>query len=204
MDSIDEFNPEARDAQSAELERIRRLELQCSSRGGENTPGDSPPSQAGPAEGGTAQIHTSAPPQRGSSSPEVVHVEKGAGPSSSRAASVQRQEPSVEAIIIESGSSDSDNNSQRKLSTTQHPVLPARAGQPSVTRPPPSGRPVGQTAGQTSGQPPQRRLLGKYEVYIPRTDGRVLVNIGHRMGEQDVFMAPQIAKAAKVHQVCET
>ena len=32
--------------------------------------------------------------------------------------------------------------------------------------------------------------------------GRVLVNVGHPPDEQDIFLAPQIARAVKPHQVC--
>lgn len=41
----------------------------------------------------------------------------------------------------------------------------------------------------------------KYDVHEHRTDGRVLVNTNHSADEDDIFLAPQIARVAKPHQV---
>jgi len=36
----------------------------------------------------------------------------------------------------------------------------------------------------------------------PDTQGRVLVNINHPADEEDLYLAPQLARAVKPHQVC--
>lgn len=36
---------------------------------------------------------------------------------------------------------------------------------------------------------------------IPDEQGRVLINIGHPENEEDIFLAPQIARVIKPHQV---
>lgn len=36
----------------------------------------------------------------------------------------------------------------------------------------------------------------------PDEQGRVLINIGHHENEEDIFLAPQIARVIKPHQVC--
>lgn len=37
---------------------------------------------------------------------------------------------------------------------------------------------------------------------LPDEEGRVLVNVGHPPEDPDIFLAPQIAKVIKPHQVC--
>lgn len=37
---------------------------------------------------------------------------------------------------------------------------------------------------------------------LPDAQGRVLVNISHPAEEKDLYLAPQLAKAVKPHQVC--
>lgn len=37
---------------------------------------------------------------------------------------------------------------------------------------------------------------------IPDEQGRVLINIGHPESEEDIFLAPQISRIIKPHQVC--
>lgn len=195
IESVDEFNPEARDAQSAELERIRRLEMQCSfssaqgdtaqgdAAQGDTAQGDSPTDGRPtglPVEGGSS--HTLTSPLESSSSPEILQVEI---TDLSQVPGVQRIEPPVEPIIIESGSSDSDGILQKVVSLPQRPVV--LGGHASTAHPAPR-------------QVPQR-LCGKYDAFTPRPDGRVLANKGHRVGEMDVFVAPQIAGIAKEHQV---
>lgn len=40
------------------------------------------------------------------------------------------------------------------------------------------------------------------DVYnVPDEQGRVLINIGHPEAEEDIFLAPQIARVIKPHQV---
>lgn len=37
---------------------------------------------------------------------------------------------------------------------------------------------------------------------LPDAQGQVLVNISHPAEEKDIYLAPQLAKAVKPHQVC--
>lgn len=39
------------------------------------------------------------------------------------------------------------------------------------------------------------------ELNQPDNEGRVLVNVGHPTKENDIFLAPQLARAAKAHQI---
>lgn len=39
------------------------------------------------------------------------------------------------------------------------------------------------------------------EFNMPDAQGRVLVNVGHPEGEEDIFLAPQLARVVKPHQV---
>ena len=226
MESVEEFNPEALDAQSAELERIRRLERQCSITSPTTittTTSEEKPLERGvassvttthhhshyerlgprtsPVEGGRGDLPVSPPPppppaSKGSSSPELLRVEKIDLSQPPASAQKREVEPvAVEPILIESGSSDSDSNTRKSASA----VGPA---------PPPQGKLAPQRQGAQRQAPqrqgvPQRRLYGKYDVFTPRPDGRVLVNEGHQSQERDVFLAPQIASIAKAHQVRE-
>ena len=212
IESVEEFNPEARDAQSAELERIRRLKLQQSigtdgmepvetsqstckrdpgfigGRAGERFTGD--PGLIGGQEEVLALREEQVATQKRSSSPEILQVEK---IDFSHTVASEAKGPSIDPIIIDSGSSDSDDASVNY----QGQSLPrgvAHSGR--VGGPGPGGQGVGQVL-----PPPQREMRGKYDVVVPRPDGRVLVNLGHLPNETDVFLAPQIARVAKAHQV---
>lgn len=182
IESVEEFNPEARDAQSAELDRIRRLELQSSSsctrddlKGEEDSEEQiEEPESVFVGEGSQT---------KGSSSPEVIKVERDL----TQVPKLPSKAP--EAIVIDSGSSDSDTGYQRPPLPRVLPIGSGRTGGPSH-------------APRKTGQAPRRRLRGKYDLFMPRPDGHVLVNEGHTPGEEDVFLAPQIARIAKPHQVC--
>ena len=222
IESVEELNPEARDAQSAELERIQRLELQRSissfpeDEEGEEGGGDGEGDESvmketkcqdqsfigtsvsveegvqGSSIEGSLNIEGSSALNR-SSSPEVLQVSEGAGP---RVAG-QQQEASVEPIVIDSGSSDSDPANYQK----PHPPPPPRPH--PVLAPRPQATPPGHvgTGGRRAVQTQQRQFHGKYDMFTPRSDGRVLVNEGHTPSEADVFLAPQIAAIVKPHQV---
>jgi hypothetical protein len=182
MESVEEFNPEARDAQSAELDRIRRLELHgtASAKDGvkvEEETGIVAPEETGEAGGGGGGGGRT----KSSSSPEVIRVER----QPSKLATSKA--PPVDAIVIDSGSSDSDAGHQRPP-VSQAPVGGSHGSGPSH-------------APRKTDQAPRRRLYGKYDLFRPRPDGRVLVNEGHGRGEEDVFLAPQVARIAKPHQV---
>ena len=159
-ESVEDFNPEARSAQSAELERIRRLELQQSII--------SPPTHAPPP---APLPHTSQPnvtvqdPHKpGSESPEMVVVDLS-----------HKATPPADTIVIDSGS-DSDSTEKGK---PQAAKTEAHAS---------SGR------GEV--------LHRKYDdPTVPRPDGKLIVNLNHAPNEPDVFLAPQVARIVKPHQV---
>lgn len=128
IESVDEFNPEARDAQSAELERIRRLKLQRSLSNASEGEALLRTVEAGPPN--DDRVHVK---EKSSSSPEILQVQK---IDLSQATRLPNKESS-NAIVIDSGSSDSDSSYSRA---------------PPLSRPPPpSGRAV------TSNYPPGGR-----------------------------------------------
>lgn len=170
-ESVEDFNLEARTAQSEELERIRRLKLQQTLTGeegceesvkekeeaeGEKLEGDvrSEEGQAGRRE------------REGSGSPEVVVVDL-----TEVVEGDQGTSEDIEPIVIDSGSDSEDERSSA-----------------------PSKKP-----NETSAQ--RQMLNKKYDCATPRADGKILVNVGHGPEEEDIFLPTQIAKAAKPHQV---
>ena len=184
LDSIDELNPEALNAQSAELERIRRLRLQQSVLGvsehstnsnstqNQNTgflnKSQSQPSTTTSGAGESAL-------NRESSSPElvVIQVEK----------LEEDRNAEIDAIVIDS-ESDSDSTKKNVPTTMTHSKTEIRP------------------QSSANGTKQQTKVLhNKYDVYDPRSDGRILVNVGHPPGEEDIFLAPQIARVVKPHQV---
>ena len=221
---MEEFNPEARDAQSAELERIRRLKLQqqmnAMQEGGGASSSQQPPNAGMPqgiphhpmgGSGGmpAPAMRSGVSPEeyshrtlRVSSSPEILQVEMVGQPSGNIETNFRSsgsKDVSGDAIIIDSGSSDSDSSyfsSSVGSQCYQGPSHPRGGGpRPLVARVPVSG---GRGPRPSEG----RQLLRKYDVmnYV-RKDGRVLVNVGHTHTEPDVFLAPQIGRAVKGHQV---
>lgn len=181
LDSVDELNPEALNAQTAELERIRRLRLQqsvvgvsehgISSGTHSKNMGYLSQSQTEPA---VSRVSGGAL-NRESSSPELVMVDV------SHAAKMERdRKADIDAIVIDS-ESDSDS-SKKNVSAVRSKV---------ETRPQSS----------SGGKKKTEILHSKYDLYEPRPDGRILVNVGHPPGEDDIFLAPQIAQVVKPHQV---
>lgn len=233
IDSVDEFNPEARSAQSAELERLRRLQLQQSIVGiepaaplqqqqqliqpqgysgfAQPAPGLNVPAQhvivsplrEGTGVGGALIVQppgasttpidttctTGLTSRSKSSSPEVLMVDL------TYAAKMGDRPSKVEdAIVIDSGS-DSDNGQGR----TQLVVAKTQSGASGSAV-------VGATVQSDPGtvaMPTRSELLKmKYGDIQLSSDGRVLVNEGHEPSEEDVFLAPQISRTVKPHQVC--
>ena len=251
IESVDEFNPEARSAQSAELERLRRLQLQqsltanisqhqsavspqvlvvaptayagqiqpqlavsnvsVSSSAPQQTYVSSMPeaSVAGPSH---AQLSLSAQgvattPSGGvdvarrhsdsSSSPEVLMVDL---TYTAKMGDPQRREE--DAIVIDSGS-DSDNTGNNSNEQGRPQVIAKQqiSGRGEVASVVPATNQVG-SSGASVAMPTRSELLNmKYGEILPSPDGRVLVNAGHASSEEDVYLAPQIARAVKPHQV---
>ena len=199
IESVEEFNPEARDAQSAELERIRRLKLQQQmSKGGVAEDmavyplcvGSVEPDAEGVVGGGVVEGVVQV--LKGSSSPEILEVEH-VGSTSARvhARPLEATTPPV-AIVIDSGSSDSDVPGADYLQGQPHP----RSSNVPIA---PQDRKQLQEAGTTLDS---QKLCRKYDdMASQRSDGLVLVNQDHAYNETDVFLAPQIGQVAKPHQV---
>ena len=249
IESVDEFNPEARSAQSAELERLRRLQLQQSLTASIDqhqsvTPQPlvvAPTTYAGqiqpqavsnisaPSLASQQQIYMSSMQEASIAGPSHVQSSSSAqgGVSPSGAVNVTRSRsdnsssPEVlmvdltytakmgdaqrrveDAIVIDSGS-DSDNTNNNEQG---HPQVVAKQQSsggggvvasvvPTTTQFGSSGAPV--------AMPTRSELLNmKYGEIRPSPDGRVLVNAGHASQEEDIYLAPQIARAVKPHQVC--
>ena len=213
LESVEEFNPEARDAQSAEQNRIRRLKLQqqmnvaaadvaereASLYPSHVRPGEtvrsSEASGMGEVRGRVSPRDYVRQPSKGSSSPEILQVEMARAPASSvGGACPPGKIVAPEAILIDSGSSDSDSPSEGGVNYAQGPSHSRGVAHPQAVKSMP---------GRLPGRPSEgRQLLRKYDaVAFRRKDGRILVNIGHAHNEPDVFLAPQLSRIAKGHQV---
>ena len=276
IESVDEFNPEARSAQSAELDRLRRLQLQQSLTAASLNTNQHPHHQSAapqpqaliiaPPTMHTGQIQLSSPqaassiktapmaavsqqiytsPMQRAGGEASVHI---AGPSHvqlSSSAQVQggvttptgdvsgarchsdsSSSPEVlmvdltytakmgepqrrveDAIVIDSGS-DSDNTAGNNTNEQGHPQAAVAKQQISgggeVASVVPTTTQFGSGSGSASAvaMPTRSELLNmKYGEILPSPDGRVLVNAGHASSEEDVYLAPQIARTVKPHQV---
>ena len=208
-ESVEDFNPEARSAQSAELERIRRLELQR----GITSPTLHPPPHTTNSyilsAQQTASYNVTVPsseyfrfPQLASSA-EGVPCESGEGVKQEGGDSSElvmvdlthlthavksesKTAPPPDTIVIDSGS-DSDSNIEKGL--------PPSADVQSAAK-------VKGTAQLPQPSRPEA-LHRKYDdPTVPRPDGKLIVNVDHPPSESVVFLAPQLARIIKPHQVC--
>ena len=250
IESVDEFNPEARSAQSAELERLRRLQLQQSLTAsiGQHQSAVAPQalvvaptmyagqiqphavSNISVPSSASQQIYTS-PMQEASvagslrvqlsSSAQGVATTPSDGVNVTRRRSDSSSSPEVlmvdltytakmgdpqrraeDAIVIDSGS-DSDNtgNNSNKQGCPQVIAKQQISGRGEVASVVPVTNQVG-SSGASVTMPTRSELLNmKYGEILPSPDGRVLVNAGHASSEEDIYLAPQIARAVKPHQV---
>lgn len=202
-ESVEDFNPEARSAQSAELERIRRLELQHTVHPSANTIHSTHPHtahslarlQTSGYEVTTALKQNTPHHALSAESEEIVKHEDGDNPElvSVDLTHLTRQdnsnEPPMNMIVIDSGS-DSDASSEKE----RYFPPPSAVGQQSVK--------LESSAPPPSGYARQDHLHRGYDdPTVPRPDGRLVVNAGHTPSEQDVFLAPQLARIIKPHQV---
>lgn len=160
-ESVKDFNPEALTAQTAEIERIRRLELQRSLQAANPT---------------VARIAAA----EGDTDPAAL----GRGPVFRNLAEDERRER-VEAIVI---SSDSDDEADvRGGEGIRGDVAAKRVKLAEVKR-------------EEGGE---ERRGGRYDVVGEGEGEHVVVNLGHLPEEEDVVLAPQIARIIKPHQVRE-
>lgn len=223
IDSMEEFNPDARDAQSAEMERIRRLKLQQSIV----TTGE----EGGAGEGGVVSeaekqdFHIKDESGDGEKEEGLVRVREGVSSSSPEVMKVETinlsqkvHVPSatpINAIVIDSGSSDSEQDVKYKNQASLPPQHYGPGGQsyaPADTRHGAGGLTQG-PGGQIHGARGPSHIPGgaihgkmqlhrKYDVLGGGSvGGKVVINPGHPPNEMDVVMAPQIARQAKAHQV---
>lgn len=234
IESVEEFNPEARSAQSAELERLRRLQLQQSltSEAANVEPTASqllihPSAFSGlmrpqipvtvsvdqaqtqpifmsqllqqpslamqqsalQVAGQTSQTGTAGVKcHSDSSSPEVLMVDL-----THTAKMGEERGRAEDAIVIDSSGSDLDIINDQGH-TPQNVTVKQQSG-------PTADVTVVPTTQYESTSVASELLNMKYGEIMPSPDGRVLVNVGHDSSEEDVYLAPQMARMVKPHQV---
>ena len=153
-ESVKDFNPEARSAQTEEIERIRRLELQRSLQAATPT---------GPVVTGE------------NAEPTAL----GRGPVFRNLAEDEQQEKvDVEAIVI-SSDSDEDDEEQERWRRSE-------------------GGGVGEGVREVKREEGRG---GRYDSIGEEKNGQMVINTGHLPEEEDVTLAPQIARIIKPHQV---
>lgn len=160
-ESVKDFNPEALSAQTEEIERIRRLELQRSLQA------------ANPA---AARI------TEGDNEPAAL---LGRGPVFRNLADDEKRDR-VEAIVISSDSDDDDRIEGRGREGTREAVTPNHAEGGTVEK-------MKEGVKKEGG--------GRYDDMGEVEGEQVVVNIGHTPDEEDILLAPQIARIIKPHQV---
>ena len=160
-ESVKDFNPEARSAQTEEIERIRRLELQRSLQA------------ANPSVARVAGAVDDAAEGSGL---------LGRGPVFRNLAEDEKRER-IEAIVISSDSEDEED------------VQRVVRGGGAVNRA------MVTEGGREEGEEEEGRG-GRYDVMGGGDGEQVVVNLGHLPEEEDVLLAPQIARIIKPHQVC--
>lgn len=170
-ESVEDFNLETRTAQSEELERIRRLKLQQTLTGEDSC--EESEKEKEEVEGERLEGN-----RRSEEGQAGRREREGSGSPEVMVVDLtevvegdQGPRKDIEPIVIDSGSDSEDERSSA-----------------------PSKKPQSASA--------QRQVLNKkYDWATPCADGKILVNVGHGPEEEDIFLSPQIAKAAKPHQV---
>ena len=171
-ESVKDFNPEARSAQTEEIERIRRLELQRSLQGGTPTV----PRVVTPGEAGG----------------ELNSLLGSGAVFRNLAEDEEERERVVDAIVI---SSDSEEEEEEEKEERERERL--RRGE--------AGR-LGEGGREVKAEPVEdvkEKKLGRYDVVGKERGDQVVINLGHPPDEEDVTLAPQIARIIKPHQVGE-
>lgn len=160
-ESVKDFNPEALSAQTEEIERIRRLELQRSLQ---------------------AANPTAARVTEGDNDSAAL---LGRGPVFRNLADDEKRDR-VEAIVISSDSDDDERLEGCGRDGTREAVTPNRTEGGTVEKT--------EEGGEKGGG-------GRYDVMGDVEGEQVVVNIGHTPDEEDILLAPQIARVIKPHQV---
>ena len=243
IESVEEFNPEARSAQSAELERLGRLQLQQSLAASVGQPapqglvalpttfaGQIQPQAASSINTPSQQVYM-LPMQEASVGPSgaqssLVHsaeeITPAGGATIVRTHSNSSSSPEVlmvdlthmakmgdsrigaeDAIVIDSGSdSDNTNISINEQGQAQEVAKQQKGGGVMASVVPTTTRFGSGSGGAPVAMPTKSELLNmKYGEIVPSPDGRVLVNAGHAPSEANIYLAPQIARTVKPHQV---
>ena len=169
-ESVKDFNPEARSAQTEEIERIRRLELQRSLQVGTPTV----PRVVTPGEAGG----------------ELNSLLGSGAVFRNLAEDEEERERVVDAIVISSDSEEGDEEEEEERERL-------RRGE--------AGR-LGEGGREVKAEPVEdvkEKKLGRYDVVGKERGDQVVINLGHPPDEEDVTLAPQIARIIKPHQVGE-
>ena len=172
FDTVEDLNPEARLAQTDEIERIRRLELQQSLTTLETVAFEPSPYDRMP----DRSVH--------SSSPSSTSLEN-----------------TVPLVVIQSDTETSSDSTDDEEPNRQPAVgSPLAQTAPLLPTPPPPPAPP-PSAASTAVEKSIEAVQRKYDLLGRREDGRVLVNVGHPSNEPDIFLAPQIGRIVQQHQV---
>ena len=179
FDTVEDLNPVARLAQTDEIERIRRLELQQSL-----TVSEKGVFEPVPFHGDDRKPD---PLARSSSSSSHEYLDN-----------VVQSDPDVS-----SDSTEDEGPNESPEAEPPHVLLPPPAPTPPLLPPPlprspPLLLPASSVASVEKGIEAVQR---KYDLLGRREDGRVLVNVGHPPKEPDIFLAPQIGRIVQQHQV---
>ncbi|KAM3914775.1 helicase ARIP4 [Leptodactylus fuscus] len=117
-----------------------------------------------------------------------------------RTADVSQLVGSQEIICLDSSSGDSEDEGQRKVLGVKDEVIELSSGEEESLQIVDSGDSTNEVddadlGGENSGSHVNDALN------LPDAFGRVLVNINHPPNEKDIFLAPQLARAVKPHQI---
>ena len=170
----DELEKETVAAQLEERERLRRLELQRSLATEPVVAASSSPENLSP-------VHSTR-----IASPQVVDVRV-----------KNKEKPSV--IVIDSDDQDEHPGEERNCVCVNPPKSSSRSNDECIE--------IISSGSEESSECSDEgdyENCGKYVddvINQPDTQGRVLVNVNHPVNEKDIFLAPQLARAVKPHQV---
>nr|DBA18367.1 TPA: hypothetical protein GDO54_016620 [Pyxicephalus adspersus] len=116
-----------------------------------------------------------------------------------RPAEVSQLVGNQEIICLDSSSAESDEDSQRKVDGMTDEVIELSSGEEDTLQIADSGDCMNDTDGALDSENSGSHVNDALN--LPDALGRVLVNINHPPNEKDIFLAPQLARAVKPHQI---
>lgn len=115
-------------------------------------------------------------------------------------APVAKKPPQLEPKPIISDESDSETEDKSKIEPNREPVVPTidiSSDDDCIV----VSEPESEGPDEPDDDPSNSGMHTNDEFNQPDEQGRVLVNVGHPDEEQDVFVAPQISRVIKPHQI---